>query len=86
MIGRLRFTVDETVENMKKIWETMALTKPATKRLLNRNSKVANSDGLSSAIRDIVETRDRRCGTFEGYVHNNFNGDLFASDSRLCRT
>lgn len=83
MLGRLRLNVDQAINNMKRIWQSMAMERNTHRKILNTNSKMANSNGMETAIKEILV--NRQCDITEG-PHRHIDEDLFGADPRLCRT
>ena len=75
MLGRLRFDMHETIQALEYICTSAAARRSKSRRFSRKASKVANSDGLRFAVREIVQGRSREVADV-----------VFRSDPKLCRT
>jgi hypothetical protein len=94
MVGRLRMSIDQTIENFEHIWQTMGATLSRYDRVIPfRKAKASNTRGFDRAFQQLLSKRKRQfdeCFPLRLSLDTIFGTDAlsddFASDPELCKT
>lgn len=98
MLGRLRLTVDEAIDNYEQIWTAMEARLSRLDRLSpTRKAKIANTKSLDEALKEIIKQNEHSrtdlymdearqiCFPSLPSRRSILNGG-FVSDDLMCRT